>query len=128
MLGCKGAGRRNSVIASRGKVAAGLPCKCPSCHPSRVCSPAGHDNRGRGEQGDKEGGGLNCIHHVCLLRETGTEVARPFAWLKRRAHHPLFAQSATAMVSFGTLVALWLVCNAQLYRRYWPGVQMRFTQ
>lgn len=38
------------------------------------------------------------------------------------------AQMATAMVSFGTLVALWLVCNAQMFRRYWPGVQMRFTQ
>ncbi|KAI7840220.1 hypothetical protein COHA_006002 [Chlorella ohadii] len=37
-------------------------------------------------------------------------------------------EMATAMVSFGTLVALWLVCNAQMFRRYWPGVQMRFTQ
>lgn len=37
-------------------------------------------------------------------------------------------EDATAMVSFGTLVALWLVSNCQLYRRYSPGVQMRFTQ
>jgi len=37
-------------------------------------------------------------------------------------------QFATGMVSFGTLLALWLVCNAQLYRRYRPGVQMRFTR
>ena len=36
--------------------------------------------------------------------------------------------TATALVSFGTLVVLWLVCNAQMARRYWPDVQMRFTQ
>ena len=36
--------------------------------------------------------------------------------------------SATALVSFGTLVTLWVVCNAQMYRRYSPEVQMRFTR
>ena len=45
-----------------------------------------------------------------------------------RAHLLPLAQMATAMVSFGMLVALWVVCNAQMYRRYWPGTQMRFTQ
>ncbi len=35
---------------------------------------------------------------------------------------------ASAIVSFGTLVVLWLVCNAQMYRRYSPDVQLRFTQ
>jgi hypothetical protein len=37
-------------------------------------------------------------------------------------------EAATALVSFGTLVALCLVCNCQLYRRYFPGVQLRFTR
>jgi hypothetical protein len=36
--------------------------------------------------------------------------------------------SASALVSFGTLVTLWIVCNAQVYRRYFPEVQMRFTR
>ena len=36
--------------------------------------------------------------------------------------------TATALVSFGTMVALWLVVNAQLYRRYFPDVQLRFTR
>jgi hypothetical protein len=36
--------------------------------------------------------------------------------------------AATALVSFGTLVTLWTVCNAQMYRRYYPEVQMRFTR
>lgn len=36
--------------------------------------------------------------------------------------------AATALVSFGALVALWVVCNAQMWRRYYPDVQMRFTR
>lgn len=32
------------------------------------------------------------------------------------------------LVSFGTLMALWLVCNAMLYRRYVPDVQVRATR
>lgn len=36
--------------------------------------------------------------------------------------------AATALVSFGTLIVLWLVCNAQMQRRYYPDVQMRFTR
>lgn len=36
--------------------------------------------------------------------------------------------ASTALVSFGTLVVLWLVCNAQIYRRYFPDTQMRFTR
>ncbi|KAL4429605.1 hypothetical protein ABPG77_008654 [Micractinium sp. CCAP 211/92] len=35
--------------------------------------------------------------------------------------------AATSMVSFGTLIALWLVCNAQMWRRYFPELQLRFT-
>jgi hypothetical protein len=37
-------------------------------------------------------------------------------------------EPATGMVSIGTLVCLWIVCNAQVYRRYFPEVQMRFTR
>ena len=37
-------------------------------------------------------------------------------------------EQASALVSFGTMVALWLVANAQVYRRYFPDVQLRFTQ
>ena len=37
-------------------------------------------------------------------------------------------QLATALVSFGTLVALWIVCNVQLSRRYFPDIQLRFTR
>ncbi|KAI3435769.1 hypothetical protein D9Q98_001827 [Chlorella vulgaris] len=36
--------------------------------------------------------------------------------------------AATSLVSFGTLITLWMVCNAQLFRRYTPEVQMRFTR
>lgn len=36
--------------------------------------------------------------------------------------------AATALVSFGTLVALWMVCNAQLFRRYVPDTQLRITR
>lgn len=36
--------------------------------------------------------------------------------------------AATAMVSFGTLISLWIVCNAQMVRRYYPVVQLRFTR
>ena len=36
--------------------------------------------------------------------------------------------AATALVSFGTLIVLWMVCNAQMFRRYYPDVQMRFTR
>ena len=35
---------------------------------------------------------------------------------------------ATGMVSFGTLVTLWLVVNVQVFRRYFPDVQLRFTR
>ena len=35
---------------------------------------------------------------------------------------------ATALVSFGTLVSMWIVCNVQLYRRFYPEVQLRFTR
>lgn len=36
--------------------------------------------------------------------------------------------AATSLVAFGTLVTLWIVCNVQLFRRYYPEVQMRFTR
>jgi amino acid transporter len=36
--------------------------------------------------------------------------------------------AATSLVAFGTLVTLWMVCNVQLFRRYYPEVQMRFTR
>ena len=36
--------------------------------------------------------------------------------------------AATSLVSFGTLVSLWMVCNAQLYRRYCSDIQLRFTR
>jgi uncharacterized membrane protein YgaE (UPF0421/DUF939 family) len=37
-------------------------------------------------------------------------------------------QLSTTLVSFGALVALWITCNVQLFRRYYPGVQMRFNR
>lgn len=37
-------------------------------------------------------------------------------------------ETATALVSFGTLIALWMVCNAQLFRRYVPDTQLRITR
>jgi hypothetical protein len=32
------------------------------------------------------------------------------------------------LVSFGALGALWLVCNAMMYRRYIPEVQVSVTR
>uniref|UniRef100_A0A1D2A1S4 Uncharacterized protein n=1 Tax=Auxenochlorella protothecoides TaxID=3075 RepID=A0A1D2A1S4_AUXPR len=32
------------------------------------------------------------------------------------------------LVSFGQLLSIWFVVNAQLYRRYYPGVKLRFTR
>ena len=37
-------------------------------------------------------------------------------------------ETATALVSFGTLIALWMVCNAQLFRRYVPDTQLSITR
>ncbi|KAL4458381.1 hypothetical protein ABPG75_013246 [Micractinium tetrahymenae] len=37
-------------------------------------------------------------------------------------------QFSTGMVSFGTLITLWVVCNAQMWRRYIPDLQLRFTR
>ncbi|KAI7844490.1 hypothetical protein COHA_001949, partial [Chlorella ohadii] len=36
--------------------------------------------------------------------------------------------AAATMSSFGALVSLWMVCNIQLYRRYWPDAQIRVTR
>ena len=33
----------------------------------------------------------------------------------------------TTLVNFGSLLAMWFVCNVQLFRRYYPGTKLRFT-
>ena len=37
-------------------------------------------------------------------------------------------ENSTALASCGCAISLWLVINAQLYRRYFPDVQLRFTR
>jgi amino acid transporter len=32
------------------------------------------------------------------------------------------------LVSFGTLFAMWMVCNTLLFRRFYPDVKLRFTR
>ena len=69
--------------------------------------------------------------HACLARRMASpSTSLPPTPARRAALLALFVEvtSATALVSFGTLVSLWVVCNAQLWRRYWPEVQMRFTR
>lgn len=36
--------------------------------------------------------------------------------------------SLSQIVNFGALFAMWAVCNTVLYRRYYPGVKVRFTE
>lgn len=43
------------------------------------------------------------------------------------ANNKLMARFPVRCIA-GTLIVLWLVCNAQLYRRYFPDIQMHFTQ
>ena len=33
-----------------------------------------------------------------------------------------------SLANFGCLLAMYAVCNVQLYRRYSPGVKLRFTR
>lgn len=36
--------------------------------------------------------------------------------------------SAATLSSFGGLASLWMVCNLQLYRRYYPDTHIRVTR
>ena len=35
---------------------------------------------------------------------------------------------AATLTSFGALASLWMVCNLQLYRRYFPDTHIRVTR
>jgi hypothetical protein len=38
------------------------------------------------------------------------------------------ASFTSDLVSFGALFAMWVVCNVQLFRRYYPEVKFRVTR
>ncbi|PSC68357.1 cationic amino acid transporter 1-like [Micractinium conductrix] len=89
--------------------------------------------------------GLFSVSRIAMVAARDWMLPPFLAKVSRRTQTPLIAQmtfgviiallammvevdASTALVSFGTLVVLWLVCNAQIYRRYFPDTQMRFTR
>ncbi|KAL4419847.1 hypothetical protein ABPG75_006945 [Micractinium tetrahymenae] len=89
--------------------------------------------------------GLFSISRIAMTASRDWLLPPFLARISPRTQTPVFAQltlgavvavigmvvptdNATPMVSFGTLLALFLVCNAQLYRRYLPEGQLRATR